>query len=175
MTTHHHRVFNISGGWTLRPNFKANGNWSDVHRSDGTVNTVWVTVQNAPPSGRNDLPTTNTPLVGYYYRLPAAIDVRGSSSFNTTPYAHLNAGTVVKIIDGPRDQEGATWWDLSEEEWGGGTGWFTTQIVSTFTTELQVTQSLQFEPPLEHYQKFNDTVYWYICCAKYRVIFCILC
>jgi murein DD-endopeptidase MepM/ murein hydrolase activator NlpD/lipopolysaccharide export system protein LptA len=125
------RSIDIAGNWTLRPNYEVNGSWSDVHRDNGTVNTVWITVQNAPPTGRNDLPTTNSPVVGYYYRLPSDVDVRGASSFSSAPYAHLGAGTVIKIIGGPRNQENATWWDLSEEEWGGGTGWFTFQNSST--------------------------------------------
>ena len=43
------RSIDIAGSWTFRPNFQMNGQWSDVHRANGTVNTVWVTVQSAPP------------------------------------------------------------------------------------------------------------------------------
>ena len=53
------RSFEITGSWTLRPNFKpSGGDWSDVHRENGSVNTVWITVQNTPaPNGGIELVT----------------------------------------------------------------------------------------------------------------------
>ncbi len=40
------RSFDVAGSWRLSPNYKpAGGNWSDVHRDNGTINGVWINVQ----------------------------------------------------------------------------------------------------------------------------------
>jgi hypothetical protein len=50
------RSFDISGNWRLRPNYKAaGGDWSDVHRDNGTINEVWVAVQEARTPGYLEL------------------------------------------------------------------------------------------------------------------------
>lgn len=43
------RSFNRIGSWRLRPNYRMNGGWSDVHRENGTVNELWVNVQASSP------------------------------------------------------------------------------------------------------------------------------
>jgi hypothetical protein len=79
-------------------------------------------------SGRNNLAVTSEPQVGKYFRLPKETTVRENNLYRYTPYPKtIPAGTVVKITDGPRYTEGQEWWKLSEDEWGGYTGWFDLQ------------------------------------------------
>lgn len=79
-------------------------------------------------AGRDSLPVTATPVVGRYFRVP--VDVLPGCCVDGAGYGNtVRAGTVVMIKGGPRTgQAGRVWWDLSEVEWGGGTGWFTMQI-----------------------------------------------
>ncbi len=102
------------------------GGWHEVFDLGGASRKGYFTVTYPPPPklDRNSLPTTSTPQVGSYFRLPRAVQVfRGpDGSFQNS----LSSGLVVKIKGGPqRGSDGRIWWDLSEEEWGGGTGWFT--------------------------------------------------
>ncbi len=49
------RSLPTAGNWTLRPNYEYSNSWSDVHRSDGTVDTLWVTVSNPVTPGNIQL------------------------------------------------------------------------------------------------------------------------
>lgn len=81
------RSFDIGGNWTLRPNYKkAGGEWDDVHRSDGSTNTVWLTVQGSPPPSPTTPsappPSPTTPVPG------------------TTPIRHVQqSGAEIALVD----------------------------------------------------------------------------
>lgn len=114
------------------------GGWHEVFGQNGASLKGYFTVQApapvstplpppppqpTPKPDRNSLPVTSSPQVGHYFRMPRNIPVfKGpDGDYQNT----IAGGLAVMIKDGPRTgKDGRTWWDLSEKEFGGGTGWF---------------------------------------------------
>lgn len=67
------RTFDTVGNWRLRPNYKPlDGDWSDVHRADGTINEAWITVIDQAPftscADVTEIPTDEcNALVAFYH------------------------------------------------------------------------------------------------------------
>ncbi len=112
------RTFDIAGRWRLRPNFRVNGQWSDLHRADGSINEIWVNVGSHWISGRvsnpdgSALPGVSISIQGYnlttdangYYALGDLVPgvysiVPSSNGYNFSP-----ASRTVSLPPGAGDQ-----------------------------------------------------------------------
>lgn len=99
-----------------------------------------------PPPDRSNLPTTATPVIGRYYRLPQDVSSCIGPDL-ACPYT-VRSGSVIAIIDGPRSgQDGRTWWNLSEQQWGGGTGWFTLEAPRPPASNPPANNPPAYRPP----------------------------